>query len=202
MLEIIKKNKYTVLFIVLFIVLVIVGYQAYSILVPNENRAVYGDRLDGIDAVMITSDQMTSINNEIKTNTFVTDCVSDLKGKILYVTVTVTDDTSVDSIRSFPDVVLSKLDDAQKAYFDVQVIFTKPYTELLPQLEAAQKKVDDLEDQLASATAEEKTSVQASLDAANSELQAIEDQMSFPLIAYKNAKSETFSWTKDRGNGQ
>ena len=41
MLEIIKKNKYTVLFIVLFIVLVIVGYQAYSILVPNENRAVY-----------------------------------------------------------------------------------------------------------------------------------------------------------------
>lgn len=166
MLEIIKKNKYTVLFIVLFIVLVIVGYQAYSILVPNENRAVYGDRLDGIDEVMITSDQMTSINNEIKTNTFVTDCVSDLKGKILYVTVTVTDDTSVDSIRSFPDVVLSKLDDAQKAYFDVQVIFTKPYTELLPQLEAAQKKVDDLEDQLASATAEEKTSVQASLDAA------------------------------------
>ena len=151
---------------------------------------------------MITSDQMTSINNEIKTNTFVTDCVSDLKGKILYVTVTVTDDTSVDSIRSFPDVVLSKLDDAQKAYFDLQVIFTKPYTELLPQLEAAQKKVDDLEDQLASATAEEKTSVQASLDAANSELQAIEDQMSFPLIAYKNAKSETFSWTKDRGNGQ
>ncbi len=101
MLEIIKKNKYTVLFIVLFIVLVIVGYQAYSILVPNENRAVYGDRLDGIDEVMITSDQMTSINNEIKTNTFVTDCVSDLKGKILYVTVTVTDDTSVDSIRSF-----------------------------------------------------------------------------------------------------
>ena len=186
MLEIIKKNKYTVLFIVLFIVLVIVGYQAYSILVPNENRAVYGDRLDGIDEVMITSDQMTSINNEIKTNTLVT----------------VTDDTSVDSIRSFPDVVLSKLDDAQKAYFDVQVIFTKPYTELLPQLEAAQKKVDDLEDQLASATAEEKTSVQASLDAANSELQAIEDQMSFPLIAYKNAKSETFSWTKDRGNGQ
>lgn len=202
MLEIIRKNKYTVLFIVLFVVLVIVGYQAYSMLVPNEKKAVYGDRLDGIEEVMITSDQMTSINNEIKTNTFVTDCVSDLKGKILYVTVTVTDDTAVDSIRSFPDIVLSKLDDAQKGYFDVQVIFTKPYTELLPQLEAAQKKVSDLESQLNKASADEKTSIQSSLDTAKNELQAVEDQMSFPLIAYKNAKSETFSWTKDRGNGQ
>lgn len=202
MLEIIRKNKYTVLFIVLFVVLVIVGYQAYSMLVPNEKKAVYGDRLDGIEEVMITSDQMTSINNEIKANTFVTDCVSDLKGKILYVTVTVTDDTAVDSIRSFPDIVLSKLDDAQKGYFDVQVIFTKPYTELLPQLEAAQKKVSDLESQLNKASADEKTSIQSSLDTAKNELQAVEDQMSFPLIAYKNAKSETFSWTKDRGNGQ
>lgn len=202
MLEVIRKNKYTVLFIVLFVVLVIVGYQAYSMLVPNEKKAVYGDRLDGIEEVMITSDQMTSINNEIKTNTFVTDCVSDLKGRILYVTVTVTDDTAVDSVRTFPDVALSKLDDAQKSYFDVQVIITKAYTELLPQLEAAQKKVSDLESQLNNASADEKTSIQSSLDTAKSELQAVEDQMSFPLIAYKNAKSETFSWTKDRGNGQ
>lgn len=202
MLEVIRKNKYTVLFIVLFVVLVIVGYQAYSMLVPNEKKAVYGDRLDGIEEVMITSDQMTSINNEIKANTFVTDCVSDLKGRILYVTVTVTDDTAVDSVRTFPDVALSKLDDAQKSYFDVQVIITKAYTELLPQLEAAQKKVSDLESQLNNASADEKTSIQSSLDTAKSELQAVEDQMSFPLIAYKNAKSETFSWTKDRGNGQ
>lgn len=202
MLEVIRKNKYTVLFIVLFVVLVIVGYQAYSMLVPNEKKAVYGDRLDGIEEVMITSDQMTSINNEIKANTFVTDCVSDLKGRILYVTVTVTDDTAVDSVRTFPDVALSKLDDAQKSYFDVQVIITKAYTELLPQLKAAQKKVSDLESQLNKASADEKTSIQSSLDTAKSELQAVEDQMSFPLIAYKNAKSETFSWTKDRGNGQ
>ena len=202
MLDVIKRNKYTVLFIVLFIILVIVGYQTYSILVPNEKKAVYGDRLDGIEEVMITSDQMSSINSEIKSNTFVTDCVSDLKGKILYVMVTVTDDTAVDSVRTFPDVALSKLDDAQKSYFDVQVIITKAYTELLPQLEAAKQKVSDLETQLNKASADEKTSIQSSLDTAKSELQAIEDQMSFPLIAYKNAKSETFSWTKDRGNGQ
>ena len=44
----IKKNKYTIIAIIIFIILVLVAATAKNILVPDEGKAVYGDRLDGI----------------------------------------------------------------------------------------------------------------------------------------------------------
>ncbi len=45
--KMIKKNKYTIIAIIIFIVIVILLYQAKQLFFPNEGKAIYGDRLAG-----------------------------------------------------------------------------------------------------------------------------------------------------------
>ena len=47
----IKKNKFTVIAITIFVVLAIIGYKAKEMFFPNQRTAIYGDRLDGKIAV-------------------------------------------------------------------------------------------------------------------------------------------------------
>lgn len=200
--DFVKKNKFTIVFIVLFILLVFVGYKTFKILVPDERAAVYGDRLDGIESHTITDEQLTSITNNIKESTYVTNCTTDIKGKILYVNIEVVDDTKTTAVAGFPDAVLGFLQDDQKTYFDVQVIITKPYTILSEQIRVLEDEIASLTQQVKTASDTEKETVNATLSSKEDELDAIIATKSFPMIAYKNAKRNAFVWNNSRGNGE
>ena len=56
----IKKHKLTTFIIIIYIAVIIVLYFLYKIFMGSNGLPVYGDRLDGIDAVKITDEQKTN----------------------------------------------------------------------------------------------------------------------------------------------
>ena len=59
--KMLKNNKYSVIAIAIFIILIIVGYALYKLLFPNAGTPIYGNRLDGIEAVDYTKDELETI---------------------------------------------------------------------------------------------------------------------------------------------
>ena len=64
--KMLKNNKYSVIAIAIFIILIIVGYALYKLLFPNAGTPIYGNRLDGIEAVDYTKDELETIVTKIK----------------------------------------------------------------------------------------------------------------------------------------
>lgn len=121
----IKKNKFTILVIVTFVVLVIVAAVVKNVFFINTGQPVYGNRLEGIEDVKIEDSQYDELEKNLKKDKKVTDVVSNLDGKIVNVTITVKDDTSKKDAKKIGDKVLSNFDDKQLAFYDIQVFIKK-----------------------------------------------------------------------------
>ncbi len=126
----IKKNKLTVLAIVLFTILVIVGAYIYNIFFVSGRKEAYGNRLDGIENVVISDDTYNNIKTELKKNESVTDVSTDLKGKIVNIIITVGDDVNKDNAKKIGESVLTHFDKDQLAFYDIQVFVKKDNEEL------------------------------------------------------------------------
>ena len=50
----IRKNKFVIIAIGVFLILVILAFQVVNMFFPEEGKALYGNRLDGIEEVKIT----------------------------------------------------------------------------------------------------------------------------------------------------
>ena len=59
----IRKNKLTVLVIVIFAIVVILAAYVYNVFFSSGRREAYGNRLDGIEAVEITDKQYDEIKD-------------------------------------------------------------------------------------------------------------------------------------------
>ena len=59
--DFIKKNKFTIIAVGVFLILVLLLVQVKNIFFPNEGSAIYGNRLEGIESVKITKDKKTKI---------------------------------------------------------------------------------------------------------------------------------------------
>ncbi len=126
----IKKNKYTIIVIIIFLVLVVAFVKIKNILVPDEGKAVYGDRLDGIDDHPLTTDDLNGINNSIKEMDNVSNVSSDLHGKIINITITVNDDVSVESAKTLAGNTTNLFTKDDLSFYSLQVFVKKENTEL------------------------------------------------------------------------
>ena len=70
----IKNNKVTVVAFIICVIFVILVFAIKLTFFPDEGRAIYGDRLDGIEEVEITSKQEKNIVSKLEE-----------KGKILVI---------------------------------------------------------------------------------------------------------------------
>lgn len=122
--KVLKNNKYTTVGIIIFILLVILGFAVYRFLFPNIGSPVYGNRLDGIEAVEFTKDQNEEIEAAIKEKEFVNSVSCYVKGKIYNVVVEVKEATSANDAKGLTAVVLEKIEERQRKYFDIQVFFS------------------------------------------------------------------------------
>lgn len=198
-----KRNKITIIFILLFILLVFVAFRALKVLVPDEKTPVYGDRLDKIEEVKISDETYSKIKEELEGNSFVESVTTDLEGKIVYVVINVNDETKTTAVAGFPDVVLAHLSDEQKAYYDIQVLINKKYTEVNNKISELEGQIKEVKETIDKTTDEKEIeNLDNKLLSLEEELDKYENGKSFPMIAYKNANSDKFVWTKSRGNGQ
>ena len=121
----IKQNKRTTIVFILCVIFVILVFVVKLVFFPAEATAIYGDRLDGIEEVEITSDQEKEITDGLKDNESVKDASTDIRGRLLNVIITVNDDVTLDTAKGLTSIVTEPLEADQISYYDIQVFINK-----------------------------------------------------------------------------
>ena len=121
----IKNNKLTVITFIICLVFVILVFAIKLTFFPDEGRAIYGDRLDGIEEVEITSKQEKNIVSKLEEKDEVKSVDTDIKGRILNVIITVNDDVELDPAKALASVITENFEEDQNGYYDIQVFIKK-----------------------------------------------------------------------------
>ena len=121
----IKNNKLTVITFIICLIFVILVFTIKLTFFPNEGRAIYGDRLDGIKEVEVTSKQQKSIVSKLEEKEEVKSIDIDIKGRILNVIITVDDDVELDASKALSALIIENLEEDQTTYYDIQVFIKK-----------------------------------------------------------------------------
>ncbi len=121
----IRKNKFVIIAIGVFLILVVLVFQIATMFFPEEGTALYGDRLDGIEEVELSNSKLTKIESNLKSDGAVKEAEVSVAGKIVEVIITVQDDTSVDTAKALNTKVLDSLSDKEKKFYDIQIFVKK-----------------------------------------------------------------------------
>lgn len=121
----IKNNKLTVFIIGVFIVCVVITAYAYNLFFGGSNRAVYGNRLDGIKTVKVSKKQFNEIEEKMGAKDGVTKVSASLSGKVVNIIVTVKEDIDKDTAKNIGNSSLELIDKEQLEFYDVQVFVKK-----------------------------------------------------------------------------
>lgn len=120
----IKKNSTIFKILLVFIVLLIIGllsYTAIKYMLPD-NKNKYGNRLDGIEEVLIKDEQVSKLETELNDVKDIKSVKYNLQGRLIYVIIEVSNETAVEVSKGYANKVLSYFDDEQKEYYDIQVL--------------------------------------------------------------------------------
>ncbi len=121
----IRKNKFVIIAIGVFLILVVLVFQIATMFFPEEGTALYGDRLDGIEEVELSNSKLTKIESNLKSDGAVKEADVSVAGKIVEVIITVQDDTSVDTAKALNTKVLDSLSNKDKKFYDIQIFVKK-----------------------------------------------------------------------------
>ena len=120
----IKKHKKLCIvgfiLIVLFVMLVVL-LKSFSV---DYSVDEYGDRLEGISKVEISSKVSNTLVSEIKELEQVKKVNYRLKGRLVYIEITFNDEVAVDNAREIAEKTLDYFTDKQKEYYDFQFILS------------------------------------------------------------------------------
>lgn len=118
-----KKNKFTVIAIFIFILLAFLGFKVKEMFFPDQRTAIYGDRLEGKVTVNKTTyeDLKAKISESDKVETV---SVRE-NGRRIDITITVTNATSKSEAKKLTDNILEPFTESQIGYYDFQVFIQK-----------------------------------------------------------------------------
>lgn len=121
----IKKHRYTCVLLLIFILLVILGLKAKDILVPDEGKATYGERLKDLSKHPIDNSVYEKIDEDYGKNENVKKITHHLQGKTLNFYITVIDKLSIKDAKAVGEKLLEYFDDDQKGYYSIQIYLIK-----------------------------------------------------------------------------
>lgn len=118
-----KKNKFTCIAILIFVVLAIVSYKAIKVFFPNTKSAIYGDRLDG--KVKVDKSVYKAVKAKLAEQEFVKNVNVKENGRTINIEVVVLDSTSHDAAKGLSGLILEHFNDSQIGYYDFQLFVSK-----------------------------------------------------------------------------
>ena len=121
----IKNNKVTVVAFIICVIFVIFVFAIKLTFFPDEGKAIYGDRLEGIEEVEITTKQQDNIISSLEEKAEVKEVSCDIAGRILNVLITVNDDVELDPAKALTSSITDVLKEDQLGYYDIQVFISK-----------------------------------------------------------------------------
>lgn len=120
----IKRNKGTVIAIIIFIILVVLLFQIKNIFFPNSGKAIYGNRLEGIEEVEISKDTYKKVEKSLAEDS-VSKVTTDIAGKLVKIFITVNEDVDLEKAKSYGGKAIEPFTAEQKNYYDFQIYIEK-----------------------------------------------------------------------------
>ncbi|MBQ6477707.1 MAG: hypothetical protein IJI43_04685 [Bacilli bacterium] len=123
--EFIKKNKFACIAIAVFLVMILLLVQIKAMFFPDEEHAIYGNRLEGSDKVKISNSKKKTIESSITSDGTAKKATIRVSGRIIEVMITAEPGTSVDAAKGLANIVTRRLTNEEKHFYDIQVFITK-----------------------------------------------------------------------------
>ena len=119
----VKKNKVTIIAVLVFIVISLIGYKTVKMFFPDTKSAIYGDRLDG--KVDVSKETYEKVKAKISEQEFVKSVNVRESGRIININVKVMDSTAVDAAKGLSGLILEHFNESQIGYYDFQLFISK-----------------------------------------------------------------------------
>ena len=121
----IKRRKYTIILLIVFVSLVFLAVKVKEILMPDEGKASYGERLEDMINYPISEDIYTKITEEYGKDTNVKQIKHQQSGKIVKFFITVDDKVSIKDAKALGDKLITYFDNTTLSYYSLQVYIVK-----------------------------------------------------------------------------
>lgn len=121
----IKRHRYTLILLLIFILLGFLALKVKDILVPDEGKATYGDRLKDISKHQISNDEYQKIKEGIESDKNVTKVTYRLQGKVLNYFITVNDKLAIKDAKEIGNKLIGLMDEDLLNYYSIQVYIIK-----------------------------------------------------------------------------
>ena len=121
----IKKHKYTAILLLFFILIVILGIKVKQVLVPDEGKATYGERLKDIDNYPISDEIYDKVKEEYENDEKIKKITHRLQGRILNYYITVDDKVVIKDAKAMGEKLLTYFSEETLSYYSVQIFIMK-----------------------------------------------------------------------------
>lgn len=119
----VKKNKNIIIVVSVILIILVLGLIIKSLLFPTTRGSVYGDRLKNIDNYKIKNQDIKDIKKELNDQTAVERVSYNNEGRILCFLIYLDTEIKVDDAKKYANIVIDKLSNKIKKYYDIQIIF-------------------------------------------------------------------------------
>ena len=120
-----KKHRYTCILLLFFILIVILGYKVKEVLIPDEGKATYGERLKDISKHAIDDSVYTKIEEEYSKNKNITKVSHRIQGRILNYYFTFDDKVTPKDAKAVGNNLIKLLDEDILSYYSIQIYLLK-----------------------------------------------------------------------------
>ena len=120
----IKRHRYTIIIILIFILLFCLGMKAKDILIPDDEKAAYGNRLDEMGEHEIDKSIFTKIKSEMVKGK-VEDITYRFQGKIVNFVITVSSDATINEAKDVGKNIMKYFEEKHLNYYTFQFYVKK-----------------------------------------------------------------------------
>ena len=121
----IKKNRYTVILILVFILLLCLGIKIKDILMPDDKKEFYGNRLNSINEHIIEESLYNKIKSELEKDEKIDLITYREQGKIINFIVTVNDKTTIEDAKKVGNSIITYFSEDDIGYYTIQIYIKK-----------------------------------------------------------------------------
>lgn len=121
--KLIKRHKILTLICTIAVILTIIMVVVFFNFFTGGNDK-YGNRLDGIKKVELTSKDKKEVTGELKDYDEVVDSSIRVQGKIIYINIKFVEGTKVDKAKEIATKTLDNIDEKQLKFYDVGYFLT------------------------------------------------------------------------------
>lgn len=121
----IKRYRYTIILVLVFLLLLCFAIEVKKILMPDDQKAAYGDRLIELSEHEIEKSLYVKIKSEIEANENVKELSYREQGKIINFIITVSDELSINDAKKIGDSIIPYFKEDDIKYYTFQIYIKK-----------------------------------------------------------------------------